>query len=359
MTLSSQYGNWFSFRRGRTGAVEDMGDDDDYENVSPTNEAPPVKPGKRKAQRPGSIAPPRPPRAGRGLAKPTLPDKSPKEDLTLTTVSCPPPRLGLDLNSTAVAMAFEPPQDVPPPARFSQKGKMVVSLCVLVGTALLLGLTGLALTLLKYQETAQELRMLTLQQLEWVMNVSKVTAEAKRDREAIRADARRELANLWAVVPNVSEIRKDIEQIKMDANRAVQELRDMLGCPCNFCPKNWLPFKGKCYYFSTITKTWENAGRFCMENLSHLVTISNTEEQKFLAKVHGSPRIYWLGLSDRHREGQWQWMDGSPVSLSFWQPGEPNNRNGENCGAMSQDGSWNDLDCDQTTYWICEKQCTC
>lgn len=37
--------------------------------------------------------------------------------------------------------------------------------------------------------------------------------------------------------------------------------------------------------------------------------------QNFVTKAHGSPLVYWLGLSDRDREGDWRWLDGSPVTL--------------------------------------------
>uniref|UniRef100_A0A8C0I0H9 C-type lectin domain-containing protein n=1 Tax=Balaenoptera musculus TaxID=9771 RepID=A0A8C0I0H9_BALMU len=117
------------------------------------------------------------------------------------------------------------------------------------------------------------------------------------------------------------------------------------------CPEGWLPFQGKCYYFSPSTKSWDEARKFCQENYSHLVIISNF--------AHGSPRVYWLGLNDRNREGDWRWLDGSPITLSFWDPQEPNNLHNEDCASMNKGGTWNDLSCDKTTYWICERKCSC
>lgn len=44
---------------------------------------------------------------------------------------------------------------------------------------------------------------------------------------------------------------------------------------------------------------------------------------------------------------------------SFWDPEEPNNVNDEDCASMNKGGTWNDLSCDKTTYWICERKCSC
>lgn len=37
--------------------------------------------------------------------------------------------------------------------------------------------------------------------------------------------------------------------------------------------------------------------------------------QNFVVKAHGTPQVHWLGLSDREHEGDWKWLDGSPVTL--------------------------------------------
>lgn len=46
-------------------------------------------------------------------------------------------------------------------------------------------------------------------------------------------------------------------------------------------------------------------------------------------------------------------------SSSFWDPEEPNNLFDEDCASMNKGGTWNDLSCDKTTYWICERKCSC
>ncbi|XP_049495990.1 C-type lectin domain family 17, member A isoform X1 [Panthera uncia] len=240
------------------------------------------------------------------------------------------------------APPFQPSLAATPGSQLSQKSRcpgcyqeerLVVFLCLLVVVSLLLGCTGLAVTLIKYQEVVGELRMLTFQQTAWQASVTGTAG--------------------------LAGLKKDIDHIRTNTNQSLVELRGLLDCTRITCPEDWLPFEGKCYYFSPRTKSWDEARKFCQENYSHLVIINSFAEQKFVAKAHGSPRIYWLGLSDRDYEGDWKWLDGSPVTLSFWDPEEPNNINDEDCASMNKGGTWNDLSCDKTTYWICERKCSC
>ncbi|KAF5929014.1 hypothetical protein HPG69_018193 [Diceros bicornis minor] len=204
-----------------------------------------------------------------------------------------------------------------------QEERLMVYLCLLVVVSLLLGCTGLAVTLIKYQEMVEELRMLTFQQMAWRANVTGMAG--------------------------LAGLKKDIDHIRANTNQSLAELRGLLDCSRVTCPEGWLPFEGKCYYFSPSTKPWDEARTFCQENYSHLVIISSFAEQNFVTKAHGSPRVYWLGLNDRDREGDW----------SFWDPEEPNNMHDEDCASMNKGGTWNDLSCDKTTYWICERKCSC
>ncbi|XP_032025855.1 C-type lectin domain family 17, member A isoform X2 [Hylobates moloch] len=154
-------------------------------------------------------------------------------------------------------------------------------------------------------------------------------------------------------------LKHDIDRVRADTNQSLVELRGLLDCRRVTCPEGWLPFEGKCYYFSPSTKSWDEARMFCQENYSHLVIINSFAEHNFVAKAHGSPRVYWLGLNDRAQEGDWRWLDGSPVTLSFWEPEEPNDIHNEDCATMNKGGTWNDLSCYKTTYWICERKCSC
>ncbi|XP_006161116.1 C-type lectin domain family 17, member A isoform X2 [Tupaia chinensis] len=292
-------------------------EDDDYENSAPPYKDLPPKPGSR--------APPRPPRAGRKTENPPLPSKSPK----LTGIDLEPPSSQPTLTSTPVPWIGQKSGG----PRCYQEERVMPYLCMLVVTSLLLSCIGLTVTLVKYQEVVEELRMVTLQQKAWRANVTGMAG--------------------------LAGLKKDIDHVRGDMNQSLVELRSLLHCTKVTCPDGWLPFEGKCYYFSITTKSWDGARTFCQENYSHLVIISSPAEQNFVAKVHGSPRVFWLGLSDKDHEGDWRWLDGTPVTISFWDPQEPNNLNDEDCGSINGGGTWNDLSCFKTTYWICERKCSC
>ncbi|XP_066469002.1 C-type lectin domain family 4 member M-like [Tiliqua scincoides] len=69
--------------------------------------------------------------------------------------------------------------------------------------------------------------------------------------------------------------------------------------------------------------------------------------------------VAWIGLSDTVTEGKWVWVDGTPLSLSFWRRGEPNDsgEGGEDCATLQFNGQWNDVSCSTSDFWICEKTC--
>ncbi|XP_057683613.1 hepatic lectin-like isoform X2 [Corythoichthys intestinalis] len=173
-----------------------------------------------------------------------------------------------------------------------------------------------------------------------------------------------------------------IEYEKIQINRMFQKLKaDYEALKANGstsqstgtkCDDYWEPNGESCYYFSRAALTWEDSRRFCTHSSGDLVKIDSYNKQRFLAQrlrdIKTSPEDkYWIGLTDSQQEGQWLWMDGSPLnpSLAFWAPSVPDywqrESNGEDCAHMGDQDvanelqSWFDRACDIPHKWICEK----
>ncbi|XP_006874385.1 PREDICTED: C-type lectin domain family 17, member A [Chrysochloris asiatica] len=298
------------------GTLQREKQDDDYENMTP--------PYKELPPKPDSMAPPRPPKAGKKMKKVSHPGKTRK-------------RTGLDVTpvsyTSQLATPMPRPSQKPGGLGCCWENRLQVCLYLLVMVSLLLGCTGLAVTLIKYQAVVEELRTVTFQQTAWQKNVMGMAG--------------------------LAGLKKDIDRIRTDTNQSLVELQVLVDSLKMTCPKDWLPFEDKCYYFSKSTKTWDIARKFCQENYSHLVIISSKAEQVFVANAQDSSKVYWLGLTDKNREGDWRWLDGTPATLTFWNSEEPNNHQEEDCASMNVGGSWNDFSCDKTLHWICERKCSC
>ncbi|XP_062430464.1 C-type lectin domain family 4 member F-like [Rhea pennata] len=72
----------------------------------------------------------------------------------------------------------------------------------------------------------------------------------------------------------------------------------------------WRYHDGNIYYFSRSKKTWEDSEAFCTAVKAHLASISSAEEQEYIAGQAGNLQ-YWIGLTDRVKEGTWRWVDGT------------------------------------------------
>ncbi|XP_073932244.1 C-type lectin domain family 4 member E isoform X3 [Castor canadensis] len=151
---------------------------------------------------------------------------------------------------------------------------------------------------------------------------------------------------------------------KFQPHESLKELscyNDESGSVKNCCPLNWEPFQSSCYFFSMNTMTWTLSLNNCSGMGAHLVVINTQEEQEFLFHTKPRKREFYIGLTDRVTEGQWQWVDGTPFteSLSFWDVGEPNNRALlEDCATIRDSSNpkknWNDISCFFNMFWICE-----
>jgi len=119
-------------------------------------------------------------------------------------------------------------------------------------------------------------------------------------------------------------------------------------------------------------KTWDQAAEACKKaNLVLAIpqTAAENGEIAHEAKKAGINDM-WIGLSDKKKEGKWQWINGDPSGegkkgnfkwskLEYaqnWAKGEPNDHAGkEDCAEMwvKRGGQWNDNQCAAKRAYVC------
>uniref|UniRef100_A0A098M188 C-type lectin 6a n=1 Tax=Hypsiglena sp. JMG-2014 TaxID=1550645 RepID=A0A098M188_9SAUR len=132
------------------------------------------------------------------------------------------------------------------------------------------------------------------------------------------------------------------------------------------CPYDWFSHNVSCYKVFNYPKSWEEAQRICQEEKEngHLASINDVEESMKLSdEIIKSSRIWnildvWIGLRLSTRTGKWGWSDGSNVTLTRWEEGEPNNFLGrEFCAALTVKSrylQWNDKNCGRWNRFVCK-----
>ncbi|MEM7390731.1 MAG: lectin-like protein, partial [Verrucomicrobiota bacterium] len=74
--------------------------------------------------------------------------------------------------------------------------------------------------------------------------------------------------------------------------------------------------------------SWDEAKARCEAMGGHLVIIDHAEENDFLTTIGAGNAFYHLGATDREEEGEWLWVDGTPMTYENWHPNEPNDYGG-------------------------------
>uniref|UniRef100_A0A8C7I417 C-type lectin domain-containing protein n=1 Tax=Oncorhynchus kisutch TaxID=8019 RepID=A0A8C7I417_ONCKI len=106
------------------------------------------------------------------------------------------------------------------------------------------------------------------------------------------------------------------------------------------CEEGWRAYEDRCYYFSTSTKSWDDARTDCVGRGSHLMSILDIPER---VSFWVGTEIFWIGLNDIAAEGVWEWTDGSTFLpfLAYVVGGEQ--------------GRWNDDVCTSRRKYICKR----
>ncbi|KAM4036647.1 perlucin-like protein [Anomaloglossus baeobatrachus] len=159
---------------------------------------------------------------------------------------------------------------------------------------------------------------------------------------------------------DVSELWKSVSNVMGDLSKLKDKV-DLAEGSCTTCPPGWKLIRANCYFFSLSNEKWERSKEICAEKNGILITFKNEIEMYSLFKIINKNR-YWLGLKrDPEDIETWLWVDGSSLTFSAWNEGEPNNdRNNEHCAEiMGGVQLWNDLPCDQKQQFICKGVWSC
>jgi len=67
--------------------------------------------------------------------------------------------------------------------------------------------------------------------------------------------------------------------------------------------------------------------------------------------------VIWIGGTDIHQEGVWQWTDNMPWEFTSWNGGQPDNWGGnEDCLHWYAARGWNDAPCNNEYRFLCGKK---
>ncbi|XP_062577667.1 perlucin-like [Saccostrea cucullata] len=102
----------------------------------------------------------------------------------------------------------------------------------------------------------------------------------------------------------------------------------------------------------------------CEGNAAYLAEIESREENDWISSlirdycVKDSPWCHtWIGARDIVHEGVFTWgRYGNQVTFTHWALGQPDNAGSvEHCVHLYADGLWNDMPCQVSISFVCEK----
>ncbi|KAM3595215.1 uncharacterized protein V6R79_020127 [Siganus canaliculatus] len=191
----------------------------------------------------------------------------------------------------------------------------------------------------------------------------------------LRIETRRQTQTSWELEHHMKR-STDYEERLVTLAKDITTLKfvsPMIKSGCQRCPTGWILMNSKCYFFPIGKiygyKTFVKSRNFCQAFGGDLAMIDSQDKENSTVTYllhYLDPKSdsigFWIGLKDDHEEGTWKWLDGIMLVEGYWNDGEPNDINDEDCAAVYNKENffkaWNDVRCGATMKWICEKEPT-
>ncbi|XP_032061318.1 killer cell lectin-like receptor subfamily G member 1 [Aythya fuligula] len=120
---------------------------------------------------------------------------------------------------------------------------------------------------------------------------------------------------------------------------------------CQFCPAGWMGDAGRCYYFSSAKKSWEQSKDDCCSRGAQLATARANSTLAFLTRVAHLDTFH-VGLKRDSSRFEWKWLDGTLMRGRL--PLQRPSSSFVACGRVSSSGLAAGL-CGEALGWVCEK----
>ncbi|KAI8506575.1 hypothetical protein Bbelb_160020 [Branchiostoma belcheri] len=125
------------------------------------------------------------------------------------------------------------------------------------------------------------------------------------------------------------------------------------------CPNGYRQHRDVCYKLFLTPQTFCNAAAVCQTDGGTLAMPREAAINRFLLRILSTHRAdkVWFGLHDQRDEGEWTWVDGTPLGAGYynrWGPGQPDNSHGRQDCAYHRRYRWYDGDCNAQHRFICQ-----
>ena len=107
-------------------------------------------------------------------------------------------------------------------------------------------------------------------------------------------------------------------------------------------------------FLQPMATSFDDGRQKCLNRGADLAVVQSEGESSYIAKGAQlvEPQRALMGL-ERRDTPTWTWVDGSTLTFTYWNPGEPGPS--EPCGVIRPDGLWAGRSCTENFVLVCEK----